>query len=334
MSWIQDNKGPAAVLGLTGVGVIGLGVMLFNAWSGASAAQEEFDMVNTSLSRLKSTALAPTEANLTKKQQIVQEYEAAVGKLSLVLYKLQPEDKPTTNTEFQAKLKTRIAEIKKLGGGKLPAEFNLAFDQYTSELPKSDQVAAELSSYLDAVEEIVKLVLKSGAQSLIMLERSPLTAEKGESEKPRATSKSKAKGAAAKATAPQTVSITERKQVRLAVRADQAALQTLLSSLASPSEMPFFTVARLVRIENESQIGPARLLQASAAPVGTDPSVPAEASAAPAAPASGEAAPTKPGLTPAAPDSQVVLGREYLRAFLEIDLVKFLNPQTAAAAQR
>lgn len=112
MSWIQDNKGPAAVLGLTGAGVIGLGVMLFNAWSGASAAQEEFDMVNVSLSRLKSTPLAPTNDNLAKKQQIVQAYETAVGKLSLVLYKLQPEDKPTSNTEFQAKLKSRIAEIK------------------------------------------------------------------------------------------------------------------------------------------------------------------------------------------------------------------------------
>ena len=332
MSWIQDNKGPAAVLGLTGAGVIGLGIMLFNAWSGASAAQEEFDMVNVSLSRLKSTPLAPTNDNLAKKQQIVQAYETAVGKLSLVLYKLQPEDKPTSNTEFQAKLKSRIAEIKKLGGGKLPAEFNLAFDQYTSELPKSDQVAAELSSYLDAVEEIVKLVLKSGAQSLIMLERSPLTAEKGESEKPRvSSSKSKGKGAIAKPAAAQTVNIPERKQVRLAVRADQAAIQTLLSALASPSEMPFFTVAKLVRIENESQIGPARLPQGGTTSGATEPAVGNES--APPAATSGEAE-AKPGLAPAAPDSQVVLGREYLRAFLEIDLVKFLNPQTAAAAQR
>jgi hypothetical protein len=165
-----------------------------------------------------------------------------------------------------------------------------------------------------------------------MLERSPLTAEKSESEKPRSSSsKSKAKGGVAKPSAAQTVSITERKQVRLAVRADQSAIQTLLSSLASPSEMPFFTVAKLVRIENESQIGPARLAQGSAPSDATEPAVSNESSA-PSAP-SGETD-AKPGLAPAAPDSQVVLGREYLRAFLEIDLVKFLNPQTAAAAQR
>lgn len=331
MSWIQDNKGPAAILGLTGAGVIGLSAMLFNAWSAEAAAQEEYDMVNASLARLKSATLAPTPENLAQKQKLVQDYEAAVGKLSLVLYKLQPEDKPTTNTEFQAKLKARIAEIRKLGGGKLPADFNLAFDQYTSELPKSDQVAAELSTYLDSVEEILKLLIKSGVQSVIMFERSPLASEKGEADKPRQpASKSKAKGNVAKAApAAPAINITERRQVRLAVRADQASIQTLLSSLASPSEMPFFTVARLVRIENEAQIGPARMAQSSAAP-GLDPSAPEVAPAGQA----DAAAPAKPGIQPAAPDSQVVLGREYLRAFLEIDLVKFLNPQTAAASQR
>ncbi|MCA1963431.1 MAG: Amuc_1100 family pilus-like protein, partial [Prosthecobacter sp.] len=197
MSWIQDNKGPAAILGLTGVGVIGLGVMLFNAWSGATSAQEEFDLVNTSLARLKSSPLAPTPENLEQKQKLVKAYVDEVGKLSLVLYKLQPEDKPTTNTEFQAKLKARIAEIRKLAGNKLPADFNLAFDQYTSELPKSDQVAAQLSTYLDSVEEIVKLAVKSGVQSILLFERSPLPSEKGEPDKPKqTTTKSKAKGAA------------------------------------------------------------------------------------------------------------------------------------------
>lgn len=331
MSWIQDNKVPAAILGLTGAGVVGLGVMLFNAWSGASGAQEEFDMANASLARLKGASLAPTPENLAQKQKLVQEYTNEVGKLSLVLYKLQPEDKPTTNTEFQAKLKARIAEIKKAGGGRLPAEFNLAFDQYTSELPKSDQVAAELSTYLDSVEEITRLLLKSGVRSVDQLERSQLASEKSEAEKqPRQASKSKAKGPAQ--AAPSAISITERRQVRVVVRADQGALQTLLSALASPSEMPFFTVARLVRIENEAQIGPPRVAAGSSPDVSLDPAA-ADSSAAPA-PAQTDKPAAVSGTQPAAPDSHVVLGRETLRAFIEIDLVKFLNPQASAAGSR
>ena len=333
MSWIQDNKVPAAILGLTGAGVVGLGVMLFNAWSGTSSAQEEFDMANASLARLKGAPLAPTPENLAQKQKLVQEYTNEVGKLSLVLYKLQPEDKPTSNTEFQAKLKARIAEIKKAGGSRLPGEFNLAFDQYTSELPKSDQVAAELSTYLDSIEEITRLLLKSGVKSVDQLERSPLASEKSEAGK-QSRQASKAKGTAKGAgQASPGINITERRQVRVVVRADQGALQTLLSSLASPSEMPFFTVARLVRIENEAQVGPPRVAAGGSLDAPTDPAAaPAEEAAGQPAPA--EAKPTTPGIQPAAPDSRVVLGRETLRAFIEIDLVKFLNPQASAAASR
>lgn len=326
MSWIQDNKVPAAILGLTGAGVVGLGVVLFNTWSAASASQEQFDSVNTSLANLKSASLAPTPENLAQKQALVGDYEKSVGQLSLVLYKLQPDDKPTTNTEFQAKLKAKVAEIKKDGSGHLPAEFNLGFDQYTSELPKNDQVAAELSTYLDSVDSIVRLALKSGIRTVDMLDRSLLASEKGDQParpQPAARPKGNAKGQQRQAAAAP-VSITERRQVRLTVRTDQAGLQALLSGLTSPSDMPFFTVARLVRIENEVQVGPVRTaLTPAAAP---------EEGAAPAPGADGAAAKPAPvGIQPAPVDSMVVLGRETLRAYIEIDLVKFLNPQTAAA---
>ncbi len=320
MSWIQENKVPAAILGLTGVGVVGLGVALFNAWSAASVAQESYDVVNLSLANLKSAPLGPTPENLAQKKSLVDAYKVAVGKLSKVLYTLQPEDKPTTNTEFQAKLKGKIAEVKKDGTGRLPAEFNLGFDQYTSELPKSDQVAAELSTYLDSIDSIVRLCLKSGIKSIDLLERSSLPSEKAE---PNRTNQTSSKAAQVRqTTAP--VSITDRRQVRITLRADQAAVQTLLSGLASPSEMPFFTVVRLVRIENEAQVGPPRssgLTPAPDQPTG-DPPVPGPESPKPAS----------NGVQPAAPDSFVVLGRETLRAYIEIDLVKFLNPQAQQSA--
>lgn len=324
MSWIQENKVPAAILGLTGAGVVGLGVVLFNAWSAASAAQESYDAVNVSLANLKSAPLGPTPENLTQKQALVDAYKVAVGKLSTVLYKLQPEDKPITNTELQAKLKSMIAEIKKDGAGRLPAEFNLGFDQYTSELPKSDQVASELSTYLDSVDSIVRLFLKSGIKSIDLLERSALPSEKGDSEKPKSQAKAKAKGPQVRQ-APAPVSITDRRQVRIMVRADQAALQTLLSGLASPSEMPFFTVVRLLRIENEAQVGPPRssgLAPTQEPPIG-EPPAPGPDGAPKPAPA---------GVQAASPDSFVVLGRETLRAYIEIDLVKFLNPQAQQSA--
>jgi hypothetical protein len=332
MSWIQENKVPAAILGVTGAGVIGLGVVLFNAWSDAGAAQEEFDTVNASLASMKSAPLAPTPENLAAKQAQVKDYSDAVGKLSLVLYKLQPEDKPISNNDFQAKLKSKIAEIKKIGGNRLPAEFYLSFNEYIADIPKTDEVASELSTYLDSVDEIVKMLLNSGVKSIDMVERSQLPSEKGEPSKPQQASKAKAKAVASRTARPAAVNITERRQVRVMIRTDQGALQTLLSKLASPSEMPFFTVVRLLRVENEAKEGPPRVTAAVTAPLppGSDPT-------APASPTPSGVDPAKPapsGTQPAAPDSHVVLGKETLRAFLEIDLVKFVNPNTPAPATR
>ena len=147
MSWIQDNKVPAAILGVTGAGVLGLGVMLFNAWSAATEAQETFDSINSSLANLNSANIAPTPENLAAKHAMVKEYIDSAGEMALVLYKLQPDPKPLSDTDFQAKVKARTLEVKKLGAGRLPADFNLTFDKYVDNLPKAsgkltaDQVA-------------------------------------------------------------------------------------------------------------------------------------------------------------------------------------------------
>jgi len=316
MSWIQDNKVPAAILGLTGVGVLGLGYMLFDSWSSAATAQEEFDVTNMRLNTLKSAALAPTPDNLAKKQALVKDYETEVGKLTKVLFTLQAADKPTTASDLQAKLKTMVASVKKDGSGRLPAVFNLGFDQYADELPKDDQVATELSAYIDTVDQVVRLALKSNVLNIITLERSLLPAEKSGAKPAANTPPNRAAAPAAGAQ-----SITERRQVTLTVRADQAALQTFLSGLASPSDMSFFTVVRLLRIENEVQQGPLRGEVGGGGgpdngPGIVDPNAPAPA-----------------GVQPAPKDSQVVLGNELLRAYIEIDVVKFLNPQTTAASR-
>ena len=175
--------------------------------------------------------------------------------------------------------------------------------------------------------------MKSGVVSLISMERSPLVSEKGDSASSAAQPRpSNSRGAQARtvAAAPSALNITERRKVQMVVRADQSALQTFLSALASPSEMPYFSVARLVRIENEAQIGPARSPSAEA-PVSQD--VPTPDAGATNQPDS-QPKPAPAGKQAAPADSRVVLGREILRAYIEIDLVKFLNPQTAAAARR
>jgi hypothetical protein len=206
----------------------------------------------------------------------------------------------------------------------IPGDFNLGFQKYVAELPKSNDVATQLSTYLDAVDGLVRLMIDSGVISIDILERSDLASESDAPPAPKpqpkaSGKKAKAAGRGPVATAPK---ITEARQVRVYLTTDQAALQMVLSKLASPGEtkaagIPYFPIVRLVRIENERKDGPP-MVAGEAAP--TPPPVPAPEGAPAAA-------------QPAAPDSVVILGNERLRAYLEIDLVKFLEQQTAAATR-
>jgi len=332
MSWIQQNKVPAAILGVSAIGAAGLGFMLFSAYSSYSTTLDQFDAVNNSLASLKSATLAPTPENLAIKQGLVKEFTDASGKLSLVLNTLQIDNKPTTDTEFQAKLKTTIADSRKTAsehGMGLPAIYNLAFDKYTSELPKSNEQATELSGYLDAVNSIVTSFAKAGVKQVEMLERSDLESEKGVSTKPapRPQQRPGAQNRPAPAAAPK---LSERRQVRAMLTLDQAALQVVMSNLASPSEMPYFTVVRLLRIENERQDGPLRSemnIPVPQEPTGGD----APQIEIPGAPPKAEQPAT---ISPAPVDSVAVLGNEKLRVFLEIDLVYFMNAQTASTGTK
>ena len=110
---------------------------------------------------------------------------------------------------------------------------------------------------------------------------------------------------------------------------DQGTLQLLVSRLATPSEMPFFTNLRLLRIENQRQDGPlrteVRLPKTKALPPDGGGANPAGT---PAKEQSDEIKPPEP----APVDTVPVFGQEALKVRLEIDLVKFLDGARGAAA--
>ena len=182
-----------------------------------------------------------------------------------------------TNTEFQARLKSKIAEARKLAaerGARLPEDFNLAFDRYTAELPRSNEVATELGGLLEAIDEFVRIMLQSGVTGIDALTRNDLPSENdapaAPAPRPSARPPARRPGAAGAPAAAVAPPLTQRFQVRGIVTTDQAALQILLSKLASPAEtanMPYFPIVRLLRIENERQEGPQVTAQGAPVPV-------------------------------------------------------------------
>ncbi|MDZ4403857.1 Amuc_1100 family pilus-like protein [Prosthecobacter sp.] len=327
MDWIRENKPLAAILGVILAGSLALGYLLFDAWSNYAETRDAYLSMGSQVAGLKGSRLAPTEDNVKAKQALVEEYAVNVNRLGGALLILQPPVQPTKDIEFQAKLKTKIAEARKaatMSKMSLPPEFAFGFDDYTAGLPKSAAAAAELASFLDAMDELVRLFMQCGVQSVDLLERSKLAIEQDQAaSSPQRNSRTGVQPQQQMASA-----ILEKRQISVILTLDQGPLQLLISRLANPSDMPFFTSLRLLRIENERQDGPLKSDVRLPEVVPPNPGGGGEA-AAPAPAASDEIKPPPP----ATADSVPVIGKERLKVRMEIDLVKFLDAAKGVVAQ-
>lgn len=348
MDWIRENKTLAAIVGIMVAGGIGLGVLVFMAYSGYTESLDRFDTVNNGLAAIKGAKLYPNAANVDEKEKAVSEYEQAVSQLGGALLILQQKTETISDTDFQAKLKAKIADTKKLAAdyqSQLPGDFALTFDTYTSSLPRSAEAATALSGYLDAVDAITRTAIEAGVKSIDTMERSELMVEKGapppapEPSKKSTSSRSSSRPGA-KGSAPvkqvEVEKALERRTIKVTLTTDQGPLQVLLNKLATTKEMPFFTVVRQLRIENEKQEGPLKTAFTPGVAIpdgstGIDGAAPVPQPAA----ADGTAQPEQPKrqiiepAKPAPPDSIAVLGQEMLKVYLEIDIVQFLEPKAA-----
>lgn len=353
MDWIKEHKTLAGILGVIMAGFIGLGVMLWGSYSSYTEALETYSTTDKKLGRLESLPLYPNKENLDAKTQLVEQYAAEVGKLQKTLLNLQPPIAEMSETDFQAKLKQRMAETRQKAGAneetsRIPKNFAFGFDVYVNSLPTAG-TAKDLNDYLDAVDSIVQLALDSGVKKIDTLTRSDLPSERaGASAAPAPsapssfvvksnTSSSGRKPAAAEEPPP--AQVVERRQVQMKVIGDQGPLQALLNGLASASKMHYFTVVRVVRIENEKMDGPSRALTAPAKPDPSSVAAPEGPGFIPNPDESAEA--PKPAgpevLTPpaAAPlDAVAVMGQEMLHAHLEIDIVRYLPAGATASAEK
>lgn len=322
MDWIQENKPLAAIIGVVLAVSAGLGYMVFDAWSRFAESKETYMTLGNQIASMNSARLAPTEENVKMKTAAVEEYASSVNKLGGALLYIQAPLKPVKDIEFQTKLKSKIAEARnkaKVYNLALPGEFAFGFDEYTKSLPKSAEAAADLSLYLDAMDTLLELFMKSGATSVDLFERSKLPVETAQA------ANGGAMPGANRGAVP--ASIVSKRQASVILTLDQGALQLLVSRLANPSEMPFFSSLRLMRIENQRTEGPLRsevvLPQAADAGAGGsgDPNAGGVAVVAP-----GESPPVSNDIKapdPAAPDSVPVIGEEKLKVQLEIDFLRF-----------
>lgn len=349
MDWIREHKKLATIVGIFAAGALALGALLFTSNSGYAESLDTFTSMAGKVAMMEKAPLYPNEENVSALDEKVTAFENEVSKLGGVLLKLQTPVAPITDTDFQAKLKQRIAEIKTqatTSNTQLPKDFAFGFDVYTQSLPRSPEAARELGDFFNAVDAVVVAAMDSGVRSIDSLSRSDLAVEKDAPPPPKPapvkkeSTFGKKKGASAKkvVTPPKEIAqVVERRQLKLAFTADQKALQTLTNTLSSASKMPHYTVLRIVRIENERQTGPMRsALSTGEGPVGGKPSsAPVTSLDTPVPPTDGAPPPPPKAEVieapkPAPADATAVLGGELLKVFFEIDLVRFVEPTPEA----
>lgn len=327
MNWVQENKSLAGILGVMIAGILGLGAWLYLSYSDYATSMEAWGQNDTKISTLKSKKVYPNKENAESREDEVSAYADKVDLLRTALLsdKVQQPVKPMSQTEFQAKLKERataVVQMAKAADVALPADFALGFADYTNNVPRTPEVAAELGVHLDVMERLVTTVIQSGVKSIDLFERTklpiedrpvepkPVPATKSKSSK---SSKTTKKGSKRKVLTEEQAAepVLDRHPVKMIITTDQEPFQNIINTLCDPIKMPHFLVVRLVRVENERQDGPSReeIARKKNPEVAFD--QPVDPAAAPTAAAK------------VAPDAVTIMGEEKLKVYLEVDYVRF-----------
>ena len=343
MNWIKENKKLATIVGFILAGVVGLGVWLFLAWSDFSAAKADWETTSGKVAVLQKNKDYPSHDNVVKAGEKLAEFKEKAGTLRTVLLspKLQEQVKPMSETELQQKVKERTKALKEkaaASGTKLPADFALGFEEYMVSLPPSAEIAAELNVHVDVMEKLATTFTDAGVASIDVFERTKLPGEKsGKVTKPapapqpapRPGNKSQAKPVARMEAEP----VLDRYTIKAVITTDQVPLQNVINVLSNPAKMPDFLAVRMLRVENQKIDAPTKeeikMGNLNAPPEEPKPAAPSDAGK--KASAGSRVIEPPP---PAKADAKTIMGEEQLKAYLEIDYIRFRpSPDDAAPVE-
>ncbi|MEN9283586.1 MAG: hypothetical protein RLZZ179_1079 [Verrucomicrobiota bacterium] len=316
-----------------GIGTLGLGYLAWSASSAATEAKASYEAKRATLESMQRGSIFPNEQNEAKKKQLVDALAAKVKTLVDGVSSYQsPINAAETGESFQKKLVAATAAITEAAKERkvtLGEKFDIGFDKYSDSFA-STEAAPKLAAQLDAVTYLLNTAMASGVTSLESFKRIPLEVESAKADatpaaapgKPGVQPKPAAKpapgtpasrAAATKAPAGPAVEeskVLERQPMQLTVTGSNIAITQFLSTLANvkPGEagVHFFTI-RTLKVENAMKDGPDKAVTVIMEEK-EDPE-------------------TK---TTVKRDAKYILGNESVTLYLDVDLIRFLDPSAEA----
>ena len=341
MSKGKSNSFLTGYFAVVGLGTLGLGYLAWSASSTADEAQQRYESSRSRLEGMQRAAIFPNAENEAKKKKLVDETVAKVKALvdQMLQYRV-PLNPAETGESFQKKLvaaNTAITQAAKERKVALGEKFSLGFDKY-SDTFASPGTAAVLAAELDAVTFLLNTAMASGVASIdtfrrgeLEIEKAPETPTATPDKKPGVAPKpapgatrpgtqagAKPTGGAGKTAAPavEESKVLERMPMTLTVTGSNLAIKDFLVSLANakpadPATGTHFFTIRMLRAESSVKDGPDKA-QTVTAEEKEDPD-------------------TK---TVIKRDARFILGDEKVTVLLDLDLVRPLEPETAATGTK
>jgi len=322
MEFFRDNKFIGAWLIVTLLISLFLGFLLLRSRSAYKTSQAAYAGIKGgptakgSVIALQKSSPYPSAENLEAQEAEVHKLREKAESLRMELTAFQRDLLPISPPDLQAKIKTRVAELKDLANTKqvkLTDTFNLDLGQYISQPPKPG-ICPLLDVQVDSLVWLAKTMMESGVSSIDGIERGRLPVESVGAPK-------EGEGQA----------VIERYPSQLTFTGDMASVQSFLNAVSNAGEeTDLFHVVRLVRVENTRKQGPERIEQEESPQTvvendSDDPGIfapPPLAGFGVGDDGGGE------GET----DATIILGEEAVQIFAKIELLRFTTEPLAGAS--
>jgi hypothetical protein len=302
MNWFGQNRWLGSFLLGFGVLTVAAVYFLFSAKSSSDDALAHYQDAVREKSRLERLDPFPSEANFRKMKLHLENYAATLGKLKEELKARVPNPAPLAPNEFQSRLRqstVAITEKARANRVKLPDNFAVGFEEYTTALPTT-AAAPLLGQELTQIESLVNVLLDARIDGISTFTRKPLADEHGPvvapTPSPGPTAAAGTTGAGSR--------LIERGIVDVSFSSAPSSARKVLNQIASAPQQ--FYIVRLLHVHNEKDKGPPR---EQAGQAGT-----AQATVA-----------SQP--TPAKPPSNAALnfivGNEHIETSARIELLRF-----------
>jgi len=303
MKWFRENPFWGAFIVVAGGAVL---VALGLLWWTKSSFEEAMATYRESAAeqtRLESGNPYPSQANVAKMKTYLDEYKSALDKLKAELKTHMVPEAPLAPNEFQTRLRQAIgavAENARSHRVKLPANFNLGFDEFVSALPSPDDAPA-LGQELAQIQLLLNTIIEARVDAITAFRRIP---QMGAA--PAASPAAAATPPRGPQKPPPGPKLIEQRTVEVSLSASPSAGRKAINQISAANDQ--FFIVRAVYIKNQKDKGPAR-----ENPTGTTVGVPS-------IPAAGSA--QGPAATPAGPLNFIV-GSEHIDLSARVELVNF-----------